>query len=93
MDDFKSLQWICYNIASVYVLGGSFFDHKAYGILVPRPGIEPTLPALEDNILTTESPGSSFFLVLLRYNWHSTVQRGKVYSMTVDVHFVKWLPQ
>ena len=31
----------------------------AYGILVPRPGIEPVSPALEGGFLTTGPPGKS----------------------------------
>ena len=31
----------------------------ACGILVPRPGIEPAFPALEDGFLTTGPPGKS----------------------------------
>ena len=34
-----------------------FFGLKACGILAPPPGTEPTLPALEDEVLTTGSPG------------------------------------
>ena len=37
----------------------SFFGHKAYGILFPRPGIEPMTPALEVEVLTTRPPGKS----------------------------------
>ena len=44
---------IYYNIASVLCFGV-----KASGILVPHPGIEPTPPALEGEILTTGPPGS-----------------------------------
>ena len=36
-----------------------FFGHEACGILVPRPGIEPTPPALESEVLTTGPPGKS----------------------------------
>ena len=32
---------------------------KAYGILVPQPGIEPTPPALKAEVLTTGLPGKS----------------------------------
>ena len=32
---------------------------QAYEILVPRPGIEPTSPALEDKFLTTGPLGKS----------------------------------
>ena len=32
------------------------------GILVPWPGIEPTLPALEGRVLTTRPPGKSRML-------------------------------
>ena len=36
----------------------------ACGILVPRPGIEPTSLALEGGFLTTGPPGKSLFLFL-----------------------------
>ena len=36
-----------------------FFGREAYGILAPRPGIEPTPPALEGEVLTTGPPGKS----------------------------------
>ena len=36
-----------------------FFGHEAYGILAPRPGNEPTPPALEGEVLTTGPPGKS----------------------------------
>ena len=36
-----------------------FFGRKACGILAPRPGIEPVLPALEGKVLTTGLPGKS----------------------------------
>ena len=34
-----------------FFLGGCI--HTAFGILVPQPGIEPTPPALEGEVLTT----------------------------------------
>ena len=33
-----------------------FFGHKARGILVPQPGIEPAPPALEGKVLTPGPP-------------------------------------
>ena len=36
-----------------------FFGREARGILAPRPGIEPTSPALEGEVLTTGLPGKS----------------------------------
>ena len=36
-----------------------FFYLKACGVLVPWLGVKPALPALEDEILTTEPPGKS----------------------------------
>ena len=52
-----SFYWICYNIASVFMLW--FFCPKACWILAPWPGIEPTPPALEGEVSTTEPPGKS----------------------------------
>ena len=43
----------------VSVLCFQFFYHKACGILVPQPGIKPTLPVLEGEVSTTGSPGKS----------------------------------
>ena len=37
----------------------------ACGILAPRPGIEPTPPALEARVLTTGTPGKSPILLIL----------------------------
>ena len=36
-----------------------FFGCEACGILAPQPGIEPTPPALEGEVLTTGPPGKS----------------------------------
>ena len=36
-----------------------FFGPEACGILAPQPGIEPTHPALEGEVLTTGPPGKS----------------------------------
>ena len=38
-----------------------FFGPEACGILAPGPGIEPVLPALEPEVLTTGPPGESSF--------------------------------
>ena len=38
-----------------------FFGCKACGILAPRPGIKPSPPALEGEVLTTGPPGKSLF--------------------------------
>ena len=37
----------------------SFFGRKAYGILAPRPGVEPAPSALEGEVMTTGQPGKS----------------------------------
>ena len=36
-----------------------FFGPEACGISTPRPGVEPTPPALEGEVLTTGPPGKS----------------------------------
>ena len=41
-----------------------FLGHRAYGILVPRPGIEPAPSALEGEVLTTGPAGKSLNKVL-----------------------------
>ena len=51
---FLSLYWICYHVASVLCYG-----HRSYRILVPQPGIELLLPALEGKVLTIGPPGKS----------------------------------
>ena len=42
-----------------------YFGHKAYGILVPEPRMEPSVPAFEGKILATGSPGKSLIEFLL----------------------------
>ena len=37
------------------------FGHEACGILVTQPGMEPVLPVLEGEVLTTGLPGKSSF--------------------------------
>ena len=44
-----------------YVLA---FDRRECRILVPRPGVEPTPPALKDEVLTTRQPGKSHSHIL-----------------------------
>ena len=41
------------------------FGHKACGILAPQPGIEPTSPTLEGEVLTTGFPEKSWILSLI----------------------------
>ena len=41
-----------------------FFGHKACAILATQSGIEPALPVLEDEILTTGSPGSPSYMII-----------------------------
>ena len=48
-----------------------WLQHAAYGIVVPQPGIEPALPALEGGILTTGPSGNSCSLFLKPLCSHS----------------------
>ena len=43
-----------------------FFGHEACGILAPLPGIKPTTPALEGEVLTSGLPGKSWVRPLFR---------------------------
>ena len=55
-----------------------FFGPKAYEILAPQPGIEPTPSALEVEALTTGPPKKSlFFLLFLQKTGHKTVKNKK----------------
>ena len=38
------------------------FDHKACEISAPRPGIKPTSPALEGEVLITGLPGKALVI-------------------------------
>ena len=52
------------------------FDPEACGILVPQPGIYPTTPALEGDVLTTGPPGKSLtilFYTSLSFDFFSCV--------------------
>ena len=39
------------------------FGHETCGILALQPGIKPTCPTLEGEVLTTGLPGKSLFLL------------------------------
>ena len=56
---FKSLYWICYNIAPVLCFGGFWGVRGACRILAPWPGMEPAHPALEGEVLTSGPSGKS----------------------------------
>ena len=43
-----------------------FSGPEACGILAPWPGIEPTTPPLEGEVLTTGLPGNSLFCFFFR---------------------------
>ena len=44
-----------------------FFGREARGILAPRPGIEPTLAALEGEVLATGPPGKCLGLIFKKH--------------------------
>ena len=46
-----------------------FFGHRACGLLAPRPGMEPALPALEGEALTPGLPGKSPTLFKILGQW------------------------
>ena len=47
-------------------------NHMACGILVSRPGIEPTTPALQGGDFTTGLPGKSLMIAFLNFVCHVT---------------------
>ena len=51
----------CLRIFLVFFSFFFFFCRAACGILVPRPGIEPTPPAMGARSLNTGPPGKSLF--------------------------------
>ena len=64
-----------------------FFGHEACGIFAPQPGIEPTPPALEGEVLTARPPGKS----LHRPSW--TRPTFSVSSLHILFpQFSAWLP-
>lgn len=48
----------------------------AYGILGPRPGMEPEAPALEGGFLTTGPAGKCYIFILLWANADNTACSG-----------------
>ena len=63
MAHFESLYWMCYNVDPVFYI--LVFDHEAYEILAPQPGIETTPLSLEGEDLITGPPEKSQVLSLL----------------------------
>ena len=43
------------------------FGHEECGILAPRPGIKPALPAMEGEVLTAGPPGKSRKIYFLKW--------------------------
>ena len=60
-----------------------FFCKEACTILVPRPGIEPTSPALEHEVLTTGPPGNSRHILLVKQSPRPDSKGGNVNSYTL----------
>ena len=63
----KSLYWIYYNIASMFVVVVVVLATEACGIPTPQAGIKPMPLALEGKILATGPPGKSQDLLLERH--------------------------
>ena len=57
VDHFYSLYWLCYNTACLLCFG--FLAPKQVGSQLPQPGVKPTTPALEGEVLTSGQPGTS----------------------------------
>ena len=53
----QSIFKVFIEFASMLLLSLGFFGNKWCGILTPWPGIKPTPPALEGEVLTTGPPG------------------------------------
>ena len=60
VDHFKSLYWLCYNVASVSCFW--FADQEVCRILAPWQGIRPSPPAVKGEVLTTGPPGKSLYV-------------------------------
>ena len=46
-----------------------FFGHKSHKILAPQIGIEPSLPALEGEVLTIRPTGKSLCILFFFFNF------------------------
>jgi len=58
-DHFEHLYWICHSIASVLCF--DFLATRQVGSQFPDQEHEPTLPALQGELLTTRPPGKSLW--------------------------------
>ena len=83
---FKSLYWICYHGASVLCF--RFFGHESYKTLGPQPGIEPEIPALKGEVLTTRPPRQPWEGAALQRQALTEGRRGLAKSRTVEKR--KW---
>ena len=63
------------------------FGHEKYGILAPWPGIKPTTPALEGEVLTPGLPGKSL-LSNLDYEHFKHTENLKEYSEHPHTHLI-----
>ena len=62
------------------------FGCKAWGILAPQPGVEPTPLALEDKILIAGLPGDSWNGLCFKHHWLSDV-----WKLERGFHYSQWL--
>ena len=65
-----------------------FLSHEACGIPAPRPGMEPTPPALEGEVLTTGPPGKALKWLILNSNQGVWLQspRQTLYIADLEQH-------
>ena len=72
-----------------------FFGHKACGILDPRPGIQPTPPALEGKVSTTGTPGKSQKIQYFKMLIFSNLPIEQWYPMKITENIIteieKWI--
>ena len=69
-----------------------FFSHEACGVLAPRPGVEPTRPALEGEVLTTGPPGKSLHgYWLIKRAEHCHVKSGNGFFPITTFKFFLWM--
>ena len=59
--------YVFIELVTILVLVYVFIFHKACGILVPRPGIEPAPPVVEGRVLTIGPPGKSHHSSILSW--------------------------
>ena len=89
--DLLALLGLCCSMWASLVVVLGLSGPVACGILASRLGLKPPSSALEGRFFREpKSAGKSLSPALLRYNWHITLYKFKVYNVMIRYTYILW---